>query len=244
MEKFWKHSPTIRKKPFYKIPLFYIGCFSVVLVIFFSGYSLGKKNEPVDASKRDTDRPIEIKSQMSSSPLTTGSLVKDAASPKANLSATPITQGSGKYYGWSAFEDKEIGVSLYYPPNWFAGRVDGKRILYFHDAENKYYLYFGLRDKGEDDDISLADDLPNGEMAEEGKIEIAGTTVTKYKIVDKNKAKMYLYPKGIISSKNGQKEFMAVFTINDSKLDISEVDLNITDERVIGEKILGSIEIE
>lgn len=233
MKNFWEN--TRGKKRFYKIPLFWIACAAATALIFAGGNFLGKKG------KKPEDKIISEVPEFSK---TVSPLV--SVSPTATATAKPIdnaVQERVNFNGWSEFEEASLNLKLYYPPNWFAGKADGERMIFVHTADDKYYLYFGLREKGKKDEIQIKSGLPSGDYVKEGKITIAGTSVDRYKIVQDGKAKAYLYPKDIAQSKDGRWEFAAVFVSDNSKVDLTKADFELLDERAIGEKILKSIEV-
>lgn len=241
LKNFWKGSE--HKKPLYRIPLFWLVSLIVVAGIFYGGYyfgNQGKKTEPTKTVRVIEDQIGLAEASKTKTPAPSTSSTASAIPNVAVKASASVT--SNEFTGWSGFEDRAIGVRLYYPANWMAEKVDGKNIIAVHTGDDKYYLYFGLRKKGEKVEIQAKNNLPSGDDKEEGRITIVGTSIDKYKIVKDDMVKAYLYPKNITQTADGKWEFAASFVPSTLKSD-PNTDFEVLDERIIGEKILKSVEI-
>lgn len=159
-------------------------------------------------------------------------------------SKATAVQETGEFAGWVPYTGDELSISFHYPPTWSVENVDGKQMINIHTMDNRYFLYFGLRPTGASEPIQVEKGLPSGETMKEGQIVMLGTTVEKEKIVQKNLAKAYLYGKNINVTSDGKYQFAASFLADPRKVDLSELDLTLLDQRAIGEKILNSIKLK
>jgi len=169
------------------------------------------------------------------------------ASGASTISESPVS--TDDYAGWKTYTNSEIGYTLKYPADWtiketseFSPVRDATvKYITVNTPGKKYFLHWGLKEKGDSFYISDRTGMGAGEEKKTGKITILGTEVDINNFVFKGKAKEIFYPTaGSFPTSNGKYEFTATLSYG-SGSNWDTVDLSSVPEKALAEKILKSV---
>ncbi len=167
----------------------------------------------------------------------------------AKRTTTTTTTAVSEYAGWKTYTNNDIGYQLKYPADWTVLETDqysevvGTTVKYItiKTADEKYFLYFGLKKEGGAYEISDRTGMGAGEMIDEsGSITILDIKVTPEDLVWQAKAKEVFYNQPSGSSTNYQ--FQASFSYSQGA-DFDNLDMSTLSEKKTVEKILKSVKI-
>ncbi len=153
------------------------------------------------------------------------------------------------YAGWKTYTNGEIGYTLKYPVDWAVQETDefsplyGETVKYIaiYAPENKYFLHWGLKEKGAGYYISDRTGMGAGEERKSGKIKILGTEFDITNYIFQGKAKEIFYPTaGRSLTGDGKYEFTAALS-GGSGSNWDNIDLSSAPEKALAEKILKSV---
>lgn len=168
-------------------------------------------------------------------------------------SGTPPAQTAPaeNYAGWKTYTSSEIGYALKYPADWEITEISEHspvleatvKYITIYTPGNKYFLHWGLKEKGAGFFLNDRTGMGAGEEKKSGKITILGTEVDVTNFVFRGKAKEIFYPTaGSFPTSDGKHEFIATLGYG-SGSDWDAADLSTAPEKALAEKILKSVSL-
>jgi hypothetical protein len=164
-----------------------------------------------------------------------------------NIEESNNEQEIDEYIGWKTYTNYDVGYVLRYPTDWTVKETDTVseltdeyvKYITIYDKGKKYFVFWGLKRKDDDFQISDRTGVGAGDFIKEGEITILDTKVAANKLVYQGKIKEYFFPSpGLESTSDGIYQFSAALSGNSSSADLSAA------EQVdIARRILQSVKI-